>query len=109
MRQRPTSSTGSAGYASSTSPAAFVYVFNFAARIYWGFVGNKYAQWNAFFPLKKSQRQEIVDVIKADVLQTKLHGAHLHRAQRAGRLHLLLHFPGLLPSRPSPASRSTPA
>ena len=24
--------------------AAYVYVFNFAARIYWGFVGNKYAR-----------------------------------------------------------------
>ena len=24
---------------------AFVYVFNFVARIYWGFVGNKYASW----------------------------------------------------------------
>lgn len=55
--------------------SAFVYVFNFAARIYWGFVGNKYAKWNNFFPLKKSQRDEIVDVIKTDVLQTKLHGA----------------------------------
>ena len=53
---------------------AFVYVFNFLARLYWGFVGNKYASWNAFFPLKKSQRQEIVDVIKADVLETKMHG-----------------------------------
>ena len=54
--------------------SAFIYVFNFAARIYWGFVGNQYATWRAFFPLKKSQRQEIVDVIKADVLEVKLHG-----------------------------------
>jgi len=46
---------------------AFVYVFNFSARIYWGFVGNKYASWKTFFPLKPSQRQEIVDVVKADV------------------------------------------
>jgi Ni/Fe-hydrogenase 1 B-type cytochrome subunit len=53
---------------------AFVWVFNFAARIYWGFVGNQYASWTSFFPLKRSQRQEIVDVIKADVLETKLHG-----------------------------------
>ena len=53
---------------------AFVWVFNFAARIYWGFVGNRYASWTSFFPLKRSQRQEIVDVIKADVLETKLHG-----------------------------------
>ena len=54
--------------------AAFVYTFNFLARIYWGFVGNKYAKWDNFFPLKRSQRKEIVDVIKTDVLQTKLHG-----------------------------------
>src|SRR6201998_1382002 len=54
---------------------AYVYVFNFLARLYWGFVGNKYAKWNNFFPLKKWQREEIVDVIKTDVLQTKLHGA----------------------------------
>ena len=53
---------------------AFIYVFNFMARLYWGFVGNKYSHWNAFFPLKKSQRQEIVDVIKADVLEVKMHG-----------------------------------
>ncbi|HEY0306772.1 MAG TPA: Ni/Fe-hydrogenase, b-type cytochrome subunit [Acidobacteriaceae bacterium] len=54
--------------------AAFVYVFNFIARIYWGFVGNQYSSWKAFFPLKPSQRQEIVDVVKADVFETKMHG-----------------------------------
>ena len=53
---------------------AYVYVFNFAARIYWGFVGNKYARWNNFFPLTRRQRQEIVSVIKTDVLQTQMHG-----------------------------------
>lgn len=53
---------------------AFVYVFNFIFRLYWGFVGNKYASWRAFFPFLKTQRQEIVDVIKADVLEIKLHG-----------------------------------
>jgi Ni/Fe-hydrogenase 1 B-type cytochrome subunit len=55
--------------------SAFVWVFNFAARIYWGFVGNRYARWTNFFPLTKAQREEIVDVIKTDVLQTKMHGA----------------------------------
>ena len=54
--------------------SAFVYVFNFLARLYWGFVGNKYARWSAFFPLKRTQRQEIIEVIKADVLETQLHG-----------------------------------
>jgi len=55
--------------------SAYVYVFNFLARLYWGFVGNQYAKWNNFFPLTKAQRREIVDVVKTDVLQTKLHGA----------------------------------
>ncbi|MGB0065070.1 MAG: Ni/Fe-hydrogenase, b-type cytochrome subunit [Terracidiphilus sp.] len=54
--------------------AAYVYVFNFAARIYWGFVGNKYAKWNNFFPITRKQREEIADVIKTDVLQVKMHG-----------------------------------
>ena len=54
--------------------SAYVYAFNFLARIYWGFVGNKYARWNNFFPLTRKQRREIVDVVKTDVLQTKMHG-----------------------------------
>jgi len=54
--------------------AAYVYVFNFAARIYWGFVGNKYAKWNNFFPITKKQQKEIVDVLETDVLQVKMHG-----------------------------------
>ena len=39
--------------------AAFVFFFNFVFRLYWGFVGNRYARWNNFIPLKKSQRQGI--------------------------------------------------
>jgi Ni/Fe-hydrogenase 1 B-type cytochrome subunit len=54
--------------------SAYVYVFNFAARIYWGFVGNKYARWINFFPVTKAQQQEIADVIKTDILQVKMHG-----------------------------------
>ncbi len=54
--------------------SAWVYVFNFLARLYWGFVGNKYAKWNNFFPVTKKQQQEIVDVVKTDVLQVKMHG-----------------------------------
>ena len=53
---------------------AFVYFFNFLVRIYWGFVGNEYANWKNFFPFTAAQRKEIVDVIKTDVLQVKLHG-----------------------------------
>lgn len=50
---------------------AFVFFFNFVFRIYWGFAGNKYARWNNFIPLKKSQWKELFEVIKVDVLMIK--------------------------------------
>ena len=50
---------------------SFIFFFNFVFRLYWGFVGNKYARWNNFIPLKKRQWQEIWCVIKVDILQIK--------------------------------------
>ncbi len=52
--------------------AAFVFFFNFLFRIYWGFVGNKYADWRNFIPTRKEQFKEILDVLKVDILQVKV-------------------------------------
>lgn len=49
--------------------AAFVFFFNFLFRIYWGFVGNKHADWKNFIPYKKEQWKEIFQVLKIDILQ----------------------------------------
>ncbi len=54
---------------------AFVFFFNFLFRIYWGFVGNRYAKWTNFFPVKPSQVKEMVEIMRVDVLQTRLRGA----------------------------------
>jgi Ni/Fe-hydrogenase 1 B-type cytochrome subunit len=51
--------------------AAFIFFFNFLVRIYWGFVGNKYARWNNFLPHTRAQFREFVEVLKVDVLQTR--------------------------------------
>jgi Ni/Fe-hydrogenase 1 B-type cytochrome subunit len=45
-----------------------------SGALYWGFVGNKYSTGSLLPAQAQAQRQEIVDVIKADVLETKLHG-----------------------------------
>ncbi len=49
--------------------AAFVFFFNFLVRIYWGFVGNQFADWRNFIPITKRQWQEIWEVLKVDILQ----------------------------------------
>jgi Ni/Fe-hydrogenase 1 B-type cytochrome subunit len=51
--------------------AAFIFFFNFIFRIYWGFVGNKYAGWRNFIPYRKAQIKEIIEVFKVDILMIK--------------------------------------
>lgn len=48
--------------------AAYVFMFNFAYRIYWGFVGNEYANWRHFILHKKNQIREIINVLRVDIL-----------------------------------------
>ena len=52
--------------------AAFVFFFNFVFRIYWGFVGNRYARWDNFIPSRKRKFREIGEVLKVDILQTEV-------------------------------------
>ena len=51
--------------------SAFVFFFNFMFRIYWGFLGNKYARWQNFIPFRKEQWREISDVLRVDILQSR--------------------------------------
>lgn len=49
--------------------SAFIFFFNFLFRIYWGFVGNRFAKWDQFIPLKAAQWKEMLQVLCLDVLQ----------------------------------------
>ncbi|MBK8968766.1 MAG: Ni/Fe-hydrogenase, b-type cytochrome subunit [Lewinellaceae bacterium] len=51
--------------------AAYIFLFNFIFRLYWGFVGNKYANWKNFIPTNRKYLQEIWQVIKIDIFQLK--------------------------------------
>ncbi len=49
--------------------SGFVFFFNFLVRIYWGFVGNRYARWDNFIPYRREQFREMLEVVKVDFLQ----------------------------------------
>lgn len=53
--------------------AAYLMSFAFLVRLYWMFMGNRYARWDAFIPRNrerlKSQWREAVNVIRVDILQ----------------------------------------
>jgi len=51
--------------------AAYIFFFNFLFRIFWGFVGNRFARWDNFIIHRKSQLKEIIDVLKIDILQAE--------------------------------------
>ena len=53
--------------------AAYVFFFNFLGRLYFGFVGNRYARWDNFLPLTpglfRRQWREVIQVLRVDILQ----------------------------------------
>ena len=54
----------------------YVFLANFAFRIYWAFAGNKYASWRNFLPLRKAQIRQIWDVLKVDIMQSSDQPVH---------------------------------
>jgi len=48
---------------------AFVFFFNFLFRLYWGFVGNRFARWDNFILLRRRSWREVFRVLKVDILQ----------------------------------------
>ena len=48
--------------------AAYVFFFVMILRIYWAFVGNRFAHWRAFWPFSKQNWQNFKHVLRIDVL-----------------------------------------
>ena len=48
---------------------AFIFFFNFVYRIFFGFIGNRFAKWNTFIPHKKEHFAEMLRVLKIDIFQ----------------------------------------
>lgn len=76
---------------------AYIFVFNFLFRIYWGFVGNKYANWKNFIPTSRRYFREIAEVMRIDVLlaRGKEHLSVGHNAM-AGFIYFVFFLVSLL-------------
>jgi Ni/Fe-hydrogenase 1 B-type cytochrome subunit len=76
-----TGTEASAGYWFGTLRFAhfamgYVFAANLAVRIYWSFVGNKFASWRNFFPLTRAQIRQVWEVIQVDILQSSNKPVH---------------------------------
>lgn len=47
--------------------AAYIFFFVMILRIYWAFVGNRFASWRAFSPFSKKNWMNFMHVVKVDV------------------------------------------
>ncbi|MHB8095504.1 MAG: Ni/Fe-hydrogenase, b-type cytochrome subunit [Candidatus Aminicenantales bacterium] len=47
--------------------AAYIFVFSFLGRMYWGFVGNQFVRWRSFLPLTHRKWREAWKIICLDV------------------------------------------
>ncbi len=47
---------------------AYIFFFNMLLRIYWAFVGNRFASWKAYLPFSKKMRKNILHVLRVDIL-----------------------------------------
>ena len=54
--------------------AAYVFFFNFVVRVYWSFVGNKYAHWSSYVPYKTAQAKEFWHVLTTDIIPINVRG-----------------------------------
>lgn len=72
--------------------AGFIFFFNLMFRIYWSFKGNRFAKWNNFILLKKSQWKELFNVIRVDILMIKTKPVESigHNAMAAATYFVLL-------------------
>jgi Ni/Fe-hydrogenase 1 B-type cytochrome subunit len=51
--------------------AGYVFLFSMIMRIYWMFVGNRYASWRVLFPLTARQREDALESVKFYLFLTK--------------------------------------
>jgi Ni/Fe-hydrogenase 1 B-type cytochrome subunit len=52
--------------------AGYILFINLLVRIYWSFYGTKYARWQQLVPHTREKFDELIAVLKTDILQTRV-------------------------------------
>lgn len=50
---------------------AYIFLFNYIFRIYWGFVGNRYSRFSKYLPVTRANWHEMLRVLRIDILQIR--------------------------------------
>ncbi|HFE63460.1 Ni/Fe-hydrogenase, b-type cytochrome subunit [candidate division KSB1 bacterium 4484_188] len=50
---------------------AYIFLFNYLFRIYWGFVGNRYSRFSKYLPVTRANWHEMLRVLRIDILQIR--------------------------------------
>ena len=53
---------------------AYIVLFTFLVRVYWGFVGNRYARWSSYVPVTKEHWKDLFETVRVDILQLQEKG-----------------------------------
>jgi len=68
--------------------AAFVLLTSFFLRLYWGFMGNRFARWSRMFPVTRRRWQGIWDDLVALLLPWRAHKVYTGHAPLANLIYL---------------------
>lgn len=70
--------------------AAYGFLLSFLIRIYWSFVGNKYASWKVWFPFSSQKWTDLVNTIKYYTFISKKPPYAVGHTALAGFVYLLI-------------------
>ena len=75
--------------------SAYIFFFNMILRVYWAFVGNRFASWKAYFPRDKKMWGNLWHVLRVDILLQNEKNPDVHNISVGHNTLAALSYAGL--------------
>ncbi|GBD98471.1 putative Ni/Fe-hydrogenase B-type cytochrome subunit [bacterium BMS3Abin07] len=72
--------------------SAYTFLMSMIIRLYWAFMGNRYASWKVWFPFTKKQRTDFMDAVKFYLFIGKKPPYAVGHTALAGLTYLIVFF-----------------